>query len=431
MSNRRGFSRVSLLLVLWAGLFWPAAARAQSDCSVPGQNLFVRNTLREFYFWYRELPDPNTALFPSPEAYLDAVRYRPLDTSFSFITTEAASDAFYSDSQFIGYGIGLRVEGQEMRVTEVYPDSPGSEAGLRRGYRIVAINGVPMADLIARGEMYAALGPGQIGFTVNVRIRDKDGAETDATMTKRLVTIPTVSETRVFDLDGTKVGYILFRNFVEPSVAALDAAFEQLRAEGATELVLDLRYNSGGLVSVGQHLGGLIGGTPTAEQTFVRFVHNDKNAFRDMSLLFPSLLSSLNLSRVVVIATRFSASASEMVINSLRPFMGVTVVGDSTYGKPVGQYGFRFCGKILFPVAFTARNARNEGDYFGGIPADCPAPDDLEHELGDGAEASLAEGLQYLVNGSCSAAAAARAGSARAPRAPVPADPWRQLVGAF
>ena len=196
---------------------------------------------------------------------------------------------------------------------------------------------------------------------MSIRFRDKDGAEAEASMTKRLVTIPTVSETRVLDLDGTKVGYVLFRNFVEPSVAALDAAFEQLRAEGATELVLDLRYNGGGLVSVGQHLGGLVGGAPTAEQTFVRFVHNDKNSFRDMSLLFPSLAASLGLSRVVVITTRSSASASEMVINSLRPFMGVTVVGDSTFGKPVGQYGFRFCGKILFPVAFTGAQRPRRG----------------------------------------------------------------------
>jgi hypothetical protein len=111
--------------------------------------------------------------------------------------------------------------------------------------------------------------------------------------------------------------------------------------------------------------------------------------------------------------------------------MPVTVVGDATYGKPVGQYGFRFCGKILFPVAFTGRNSRDDPDYFGGIPADCRAPDDLGHELGDPAEASLAEGLQHLVTGSCSAAATARARTAVAPRRPVTRDAWRQLVGAY
>jgi hypothetical protein len=432
MRDRRGLGRVTAVpLLLSAALALPAAARAQTDCTIPGQNLFVRNTLQEFYLWYRELPDPNTALFPSPEAYLEAVRHRPLDESFSYIANESSSDAFFSDSQFIGFGIGLKFEGQELRLTEVYPESPGSDAGLRRGYRIEAINGASVTDLVARGEIGGAFGPSEIGYSAVIRFRDLAGVEREVRLTKRLVTIPTVSGTRVLDVDGRKVGYLAFRNFTEPSVGALTAAFDQLRAAGATELVLDLRYNGGGLVSVAQQLGGEIGGAATADQTFVRFVHNDKNSFRDMSLLFPALANSLDVTRLVVIATRSSASASELVINSLRPFLPVTVVGDTTYGKPVGQYGFRFCGKILFPVAFTGRNARNDPDYFGGIPADCRAPDDLEHELGDAAEASLAEGLRYIATGSCSATAAARARTAAAPRRPVTRDAWRQLVGAY
>ena len=429
----RGSRRFFVFLALIA-VALPAAARAQTDCTIPGQNLFVRNTLQDIYLWYPELPDPNPALFDSPEAYLDTVRFRPLDESFSYITTESASDAFFSDSQFIGLGIGLKFEGQEIRLTEVYPQSPAFDGGLRRGFRVLAINGTSVEDLIARGELGDAFGPSEIGVRAVVRFRDLAGVEGEASMVKRLVTIPTVSDTRVIEVDGKKVGYLVFRNFVTPSNAALTTAFAQLRAQGATELVLDVRYNGGGLVSVAQNLGGLIGGTGTAGQTFVHFVHNDKNSFRDTTYLFPALAASLNLSRVVVVATRASASASELVINSLRPFMPVTVVGDATYGKPVGQYGFRFCGKVLFPVAFSGKNAREEGDYFGGIPADCRAPDDLDHELGDGAEASLAESLQFLATGSCSAAATARARAARVARAErrlVTRDPWRQLVGAY
>ena len=426
---------VVLFLTVAAVLPAPAArAQAPADCTVPGQNLFVRNTLQDIYLWYRELPDPNTALFDSPEAYLDAVRFRPLDESFSYITTESASDAFFSDSQFIGLGIGLKFEGQELRLTEVYPQSPAQDGGLRRGFRILAINGTSVEDLIARGELGDAFGPSEIGLRATVRYRDLQGAEGEAAMVKRLVTIPTVSDTRVIDVDGKKVGYLVFRNFVTPSNAALNAAFTQLRAEGATELVLDMRYNGGGLVSVAQNLGGLMGGAATAGQTFVHFVHNDKNAFRDTTYLFPTLAASLSLSRAVVITTRASASASELVINSLRPFMPVTVVGDATYGKPVGQYGFRFCGKILFPVAFSGKNAREEGDYFGGIPADCRAADDLDHELGDGSETSLAESLQYLATGSCSAASNAQARASRGARAErrlVTRDAWRQLLGAY
>jgi hypothetical protein len=80
----------------------------------------------------------------------------------------------------------------------------------------------------------------------------------------------------------------------------------------------------------------------------------------------------------------------------------VVVIGDTTYGKPVGQYGLRFCDKILAPVAFSIKNANNEGDFFEGIAPTCAAGDDYMHQLGDSAEASFAEALNYIRTGSCS-----------------------------
>jgi len=136
----------------------------------------------------------------------------------------------------------------------------------------------------------------------------------------------------------------------------------------------------------------------------------------------------------VVIATPASASASEAMINGLRPFMDVKVVGDTTYGKPVGQYGFDFCDKVLYPVAFLVTNARGEADYFGGIPADCAAADDLDRPLADAREASLAEALTVLRTGRCSGQAAASAlqqESLRDRVRPLPQDGWRQTLNAW
>jgi C-terminal processing protease CtpA/Prc len=113
--------------------------------------------------------------------------------------------------------------------------------------------------------------------------------------------------------------------------------------------------------------------------------------------------NTLSLQRLVVVTTSGSASASELVINALRPFIPVTTVGETTYGKPVGQYGITFCDKVLYPVAFTLRNALGQGDFFGGIAADCPASDDADHQLGDPAEASLSEALTVVRTGQCSA----------------------------
>jgi carboxyl-terminal processing protease len=412
-----------LSFLLLASLCVVPAAQAQSTaCTTLGQTSFVRNRMQEIYLWYRQLPDLDPAGYDSPEAYLDAVRLRPLDAQFSYIQSRAASDAFYSDSQFIGMGLSLAVIDGELRVLQVFADSPAEAAGLDRGSRVSAVNGQSVTSLLAAGTLDQALGPSEIGFAVAMTFETRAGVAREATLRKRLVTIPTVSLTRVFEVDGRKIGYVFFRNFVRPSVAALDQAFSTLRDAGVSELVLDLRYNGGGLVDVAVHLASLIGGTPVRDQVFAETRHNDRNRRLNSIDRFTAPLQALSLQRVIVVATQSSASASELVINGLRPFLPVVVVGDRTYGKPVGQYVFPFCDKVLAPVSFSSVNATGEGDYFDGLPADCPAADDIGHALGDPEEASLATALSYVSTGSCTAAPAAAQRSREA-------EPRRRAVG--
>lgn len=428
--------RRSWLAAVAFALLYPALAGAQAtDCSTLGQNHFVRVVLREYYYWYQQLPDPDPSQFASPEAYLESVRLRPLDESFSYISPEAASDAFFSDSQYVGFGFRNRlIAPGDLRIGEAFPGSPAAAAGLDRNQQILEIDGQSVADLEAAGLINSAFGPETVGHVVRLRVRHPDGAERDVSMAKALVTIPTVALTRTFDVEGRRVGYVLFHNFVQPSNAALDAAFAQLVSEGATDVVLDLRYNGGGLVSVAQHLADLIGGMRTNGLLMARYVHNDRQTHRNTSLFFDTAAAAVSAPRLFVITTRASASASELVINALKPYLPVTVIGDNTYGKPVGQYGFRFCGKIFFPVAFSIRNAADQGDYFGGFVPDCAAPDDLEHALGDAAEGSLSEALHYAATGACSAGAlgvSASRASRRALTQPHERNGFRRLIGAY
>jgi len=408
---------------------------ATSECTTLGQCTYVRDVLQSYYYWYRNLPNPDPASFSSPEAYLEAVRYRPPDTTFSYITSKASSDAFYSESQYIGFGLSYKQTAEsELRLAQVFPGSPASEAGMDRGDYLLSVNGKSVADLIRTGEIGTVFGAEQIGVAADVAWRDMRGQLRSATLTKRLVTIPTVSQTAVFSVGSARMGYIHLRNFVQPSVEALNTAFAQVRDGGATDLVLDLRYNGGGLVSVSQHLASLVGGSPLVGKVFVQFTHSDKQTSRNTSYNFEAKPQALALSRLVVIATRGSASASEAVINGLRPYMDVKVVGDATYGKPVGQYGFDFCQKVLYPVAFLVTNARGEADYFNGIPADCSAADDVDRALADPQEASLAEALFVLRNGRCSGTAAAQARALARLRETVPpirVDGWRQTINAW
>lgn len=424
--------RKSVLVLIVVCLVSPVAAYAQSgprNCTPLSQNMFLRDVLDEYYLWYRELPRANPANYATPQAYLDAVRYRPLDATFSYVTSRAANEAFYGESQFVGFGFSTQVTGREVRVLQVFPDSPAAESGMARGDYILEVNGRAVTELIEAGEIGTAFGAASPGVTATIAVRSRQGGERRSTLTKRVVTIPTVSLTRTFQVDGRTVGYLFFRNFVEPSTAALNEAFAALRDAGATELVVDVRYNGGGLVDVAVHLASLIGGVPTQGRVFATYQHNDRNTSLNTTLRFSTAPpQALNLSRVVVITTRGSASASELLINGLRPHLPVVVIGDATYGKPVGQYGFTFCDKVMAPVAFALVNAEGRGDFFGGIPADCAAADDVEHDLGSAEEASLGEALHFIGTGRCRSAATLRAFrlSEPSPRA----DGWEVLVNA-
>ena len=397
--------RVVLFLVtmaLCAASVPAARAQAITSCSVASQNRFVLDVMRDLYYWNTALPPVDATGYPSPELLLEALRYRPLDERFSYIGSRASEDAFYAESRFIGFGYGSAFDGRGLRVLQVFPDSPAADAGLRRGDRIVAIGGESVVALVHANRIAAAIGPAAEGVSMTIRYERPDGTTVDSVLVKRAVTIPTVSDVAVYDADGRRVGYLFFRNFVEPSRAALDEAFAALRDAGVNELVLDLRYNGGGLVSVARHLASLIGGTRTDGQVFAEYFHNERNAYRNEATRFEQAPGALRLDRLVVVTTRSSASASELVINALRPFIPVVTVGDTSYGKPVGQYGVTFCDKVLYPVAFTLRNADGYGDFFDGIPADCAAADDADHQLGDAREASLAEALHVIRTGQCS-----------------------------
>jgi carboxyl-terminal processing protease len=429
---RRLLSSIGFTVALLCASTAYAQSNGPSSCTTTSQNLWVRDQLNTYYYWYQFMPaGVNPANFTSPEAYLEAVRYRPIDNTFSFIADAAANDAFYSDSQFIGYGFGNQTTATEIRVLQVYDDSPASEAGLSRGDRITTVNGRGVPAMIADGTIAGAFGAAQIGVATTIEWETQAGDRRSARMVKRLVTIPTVSLTRVVDIDGRKVGYLFFRNFVQPSTAALTEAFTALKTAGATELVLDLRYNGGGLVDVAVHLASLIGGARTNGQVMLNYVHNDKiGPVLNKATRFTNPEQALNLQRLVVITTRSSASASELVINSLRPYMPVTIIGDATYGKPVGQYGLRFCDKVLYPVAFSIKNANLEGDFFDGLAVDCAAGDDDTHQLGDTAEASFAEALTFLRTGACSPKATTEARALGMPRFVFRPAGWASILNA-
>jgi carboxyl-terminal processing protease len=377
------------------------------DCSIPAQNQAVYNTMQQWYLWYQELPAVDPASFSSPQALLDALTFKPLDR-FSYLTTRAEEEALFGSSQFVGLGFRSSLVDGAQRVADVFEGGPAAGAGLVRGSRILAVDGVPIDTVLASpGGFTGALGPAEAGFEVALTFSNPDGQEFTRTLAKAVVTIPPVTATRIFDVDGETTGYLVFRNFVDPGIPALDAAFAQFEAAGVTQLIVDLRYNGGGLVSVVEHFANLVASRTAPGLEFMSYRYNDKNSNRDRSFFFATEppAGALQLDKLVFITTPSTASASELMVNGLAPYLTTATVGRETFGKPVGQLGFAFCEKVLRPVSFQSFNALGEGDFFDGIPADCPAGDSLDVPFGSLGESSFDAAVHWLRFGFCPPAA--------------------------
>ena len=380
------------------------SAPITGDCAIPQQNQAVYDVMREWYLWYRDMPTVNPRGFDSPDDLLEALRVDPPDR-FSYITTAAEEDALFGASQFVGLGFRSFTTDTEVRAADVFENGPAWNAGLVRGSTFLGVDGVPIAEVLASpGGFSGALGPQEAGYQVTLEFRNPDGRVFTRSIAKSVVTIPTVTASRIFPIDGRMTGYLVFRNFVDPGRVALDAAFAGYRDARVTQLIVDLRYNTGGLVSTLEHFANLLGSRVAPGAVFASYAHNDKQTRLDENILFASqpVEFALDLERVVFITTESTASAAEMLINGMRPTgIQMATVGSATFGKPVGQYGFRFCERVLRPVSFRLLNGLGQGDFYDGIPADCPAEDTLDVRFGEAGEDSFDSAVHWLRHGFC------------------------------
>jgi C-terminal processing protease CtpA/Prc len=259
------------------------------------------------------------------------------------------------------------------------------------------LDGRTIADIEANEGVGAMFDMDPLQFT----IRRLDNSEFTVTVTKDIVTINPLPQWRVIDTATGPVGYMELATFISTADPVFDTIFAEFRQASITDLIVDLRYNGGGLVSTTELLGDFLGGRGANGLVFSRTLFNADNSFRDSVRQFQQFTNSLNLSRLIIIGSRRTASASELVTNSMEPYVEVTIVGDTTFGKPVGQVGIEFCEKILRPTSFETVNALGQGGYFDGLPVDCPAADDLAVAVGADNDPNVATALSYFANGAC------------------------------
>jgi carboxyl-terminal processing protease len=418
----------------------------KSCCALRAQQDFTDQVLNEWYLFPDLLATVNQNSVNNLDDYIDA-RVKPArdarrDRFFTFATSIAEENALITSGSSAGFGIRLTFDlvGGRLFVAEAYEEANGFAAGLDRGSEITAI-GTSSANLQSVSSLFAipgdnggaqavvnALGPSTAGTARVLRFTQPGGAVVERAITKSDFALNPISNrygALVLNDGGRRVGYLNFRTFlIATSDRQLANVFQSFANQGVSDFIIDLRYNGGGLVRIGELMGDLLRDN-RAGQVFSRTVLraskaslNETTVFNNTARFFrqatndfgpEETLPRVAVNRLAFITTGSSASASELVPNSMLPYLGnnMALVGSNTGGKPVGQQGFDLaaCDLRLRAVVFQTVNANNQGDYFDGlasvIPNTCRAGDDIFRPLGDPREASIAAALDFIAGRSC------------------------------
>jgi carboxyl-terminal processing protease len=401
------------------------------SCSVADQKTWVGGYMDDWYFWYKISPRPSAGVYNTVADYFNALLYTGTDANFpadrwSYTQSTADFTRFYGDGQTLGYGIsvtGVEAAGDPTRPLYLRYVEPGSAATGRvfRGDRVLSINGVSAADIVA-GDDYGVLSPSAAGQQITLVVRDTTGADFSVTLTAAVYNLtPVPTSTVVTSALGRKLGYVVVKDMISQAAAPLETAFAQFRAAGINEVVLDLRYNGGGLVSTGATVASYVAGqrgigSGGNGRTYASLLYNDKRATDyNQSFRFVAPSSAAGVARVFVLTGPRTCSASEQVINGLRGIgVEVVAIGDTTCGKPVGFLPQDdTCGTTYSAVNFESVNERNEGRYFDGFAPTCAVAEDFTRALGSASEPLLAAASDYADFGSCPLGPTAKALSLR------------------
>lgn len=412
---------VAVLLVSCGG--GGSSAPPVASCTVSQQQSWLRNYFADWYFWYRLSPSPDPASYASVADYFNALVYPggnpipgdplgsvwPRDRWSGYESTDSFN-RFFGDGQTLGYGLsvaGLEVTGlpsQPLYVRYVEPLSPAAGASVTRGDQVISLNGRPASELIAAND-FAALTARAEGEQLVVVLR-RGGVDRTVSLTARIFALsPVPPHGIVTGPTGRKLGYVLVKDMITQARTPVRNAFAEFRANGVTDVVIDLRYNGGGLVSVASELAGFVGGATDAGKVFTTLLYNDrKSSTNNVSYRFPepAAAESVGLRRAYVLMGRRTCSASELLINGLRGVgIDVIAIGEPSCGKPVGFLPTDQCGQTYSVVNFESVNALSQGRYFNGFEATCPVAENFSRGLGVAGDPLFDTALRHSAGGGC------------------------------
>jgi len=390
---------------------------------------FLRGWTDRTYLWYNEIPaNVYMADFNNTLDYFDRLKTPAITASgkpkdqFHFTYTTAEWNALSTAGQETGYGVTWAANASQAPrtwiVAVVEPNSPAARAGLQRGDMLAFVDGVDFVNTTSDAgidTVNAGLYPERSGEAHRFGIK-RGSTAFDVTMNAAVVSSDSVKNAKVIDTPTGKVGYLTFNDFNAVAEKQLIDAFAMFQGQHVNDLVIDMRYNGGGLLGIASELGYMIAGPSSANQTFERLIYNNKTppdapftfATRAYGYDAPNpaingqALPYLGLKHVTVLTTADTCSASESVINGLRGIdVQVDIIGGGTCGKPYGFTPVDNCGTTYFSIQFEGVNAKGFGDYADGFAPTCTVADDFAHAQGDTAEGLLAAALAYRTGNAC------------------------------
>lgn len=366
---------------------------------------FLYAKMNLYYLWYDLMPVVVKENYQNPYELLNAMAYKTLDR-WSFVQTYEQYQA-QSQGAFVGHGISMGLDqANQVRIAQIYKNSPLYAKGVRRGWIVKKLNGTDLAPIfLARdGDAYSQLiGAAQAGITNTFLFQTPASRDSTISSTKASFTLNTVMLSDTLHLKSGITGHLVFDQFITPSNQELENAFAFFSQSGIKDLIVDLRYNGGGDLTVLANMASYCAGASKFNTPFLKVTFNDKNTASNKTYNFNSVSYPQSLTKIIVITTRGTASASEDFINGLRPVLEVKCIGDTTNGKPVGMVGFQYQTNYMFwPISFKLVNSADQGEFYNGIVPEKYVPDDYTHDWNDRNEACLREAIYYLEHGNVS-----------------------------
>jgi carboxyl-terminal processing protease len=350
-------------------------------------NTWILDSLKRYYYWNEQLPSsPNIGL--SPRDFFNAARNA--SDRFSYINIPNDATTAIPSNRNFGFDYATISDQNSPKVIGiikvVLKDSPASRAGLKRGDYISKINGKTLTATNAQSLQEEILSSEHFSLGL-AELNNNSWTDTRSVEIGKGVSLDQKEISRIIETDGKKIGYLYFLDFNGGLAKSLTPAFSSFRSEGITDLILDLRYNSGGQVAEAAGLCAMVARNITFDKTFITYKGNKNGGTRtesigatatfDGTVNFNVLLEqNLGLSRIYILSTAATASASEVVINNLKPFIQVIQIGEKTRGKDEASFRIfdarspKLVNWEMHPIVYKLFNAQGNGSYNAGISPD-------------------------------------------------------------